>query len=139
MEKEPFLKKAKLWILNVWDVISDFFKELWDDHRLICLGVAFFIILGLSILITVSSVKSSQNKALLNAENSNTATVEIEPFLSIPPEPYVEDAYVYSRKNVTRWSDESVSQWFTEPDEEMLEDLKDANNKLIEDMMEVVP
>lgn len=139
MEKDQILRKIKIWLLGIWDIIADFFKGLWEGRQILCVSIIGVLLLAIALLITIPSVKSSQAKAAKRNETSPIQEVEIEPFLSIPQEPYIEDDYVYTRKNVTRWSDESVGEWFSEPDADMLDDLKKANDKLVEDMMEVVP
>lgn len=133
-----FLEKIKIWFLGVYDRTVAFCKEKWDEQRLICIAFLAAILLIILLLILIPYVvrgTSSVSKTL----SDQIQELEIEPYLSIPSEPSIEDDYVYSRKNVTRWSDEAVNNWFSEPDDDMLDDLKKANDKLIDDMMEVVP
>lgn len=133
------LEKIKLWFLGIYDTVVDFFKEKWIEQRAICIAMLACILLILLLLVMLPFLNKDKAKASGILETDQYQEVEIEPYLSIPEEPYIEDDYVYTRRQMTRWSDEAVSEWFSEPDEEMLEDLKKANDKLVDDMLEVVP
>lgn len=130
------LDRIKVSILDAFDNVVDFCSEKWEEQRILCIAVlaCVFLIIFLLVLIPVLS----QDK-MSPADFSDIPQVEIEPFLSIPEEPRIEDDYVITRKNVNHWSSEAVEKWFTEPDDEMLDDLQKANEKLIDDMLEVVP
>ena len=132
------LENIKLWFLGVFDNAVAFCQEKWEEQRLVCIAVIVAFLLIMLLLLLIPVLVRDPSAQLLDP-SLKIQEVEIEPFLSIPSEPSIEDDYLYSRKKVNRWSDESVDQWFSEPDESMLDDLKKANNKLVEDMMEVVP
>lgn len=135
---KQILEKAKIWFLDTFDRIVEFCTEKWEEQRLVCIvvlaGLLIIILLLILIPVAAGSGASARQVQLTPIEG-----IELEPFLSIPSEPHIEDEYMYSRKNVTRWSDDAIDEWFSEPDDSMLEDLKKANNKLVDDMMEVVP
>lgn len=134
-----FLEKIKIKFLDAFDKAVEFCREKWDDQRLLCIAVLALVLLVILLLLLIPSVSSGTGRTSKTKDSGQYEQVEIEPLLSIPGEPYIEDDYVYSRKNVTRWSEETVEEWFSEPDDEMLGDLKKANDTLIDDMMEVVP
>ncbi|MBQ0166604.1 MAG: hypothetical protein KBT02_05835 [Treponema sp.] len=133
------LEKIKLWILGAYDKTVDFCREKWEEQRLICIAVLALVLLIILLLILLPSLSVEKPEKVKASQTDSVAEIEMEPFLSIPSEPYIEDDYVYTRDKVTRWSESAVNEWFSEPDEEMLDELKKANDKLIDDMMEVVP
>lgn len=132
------LKQIQIWILDTLDEVKSFCKEKWEEQRLLCIAVFTLILLVILLLILIPALNNPKPNTI-EKQDEQIQTVEIDPFLSIPPEPHIEDDYVYTRKDVKRWSEEEVSTWFSEPDDEMLHDLKQANDKLVDDMLEVVP
>ncbi len=132
------LKQIQIWFLDKIDEVKNFCEEKWEEQRLLCICVLTGILFVIFLLILIPALKNTTTRISEN-QDSSIPEVEIDPFLSIPSEPYIEDDYVYTRKDVTRWSDEEVDAWFSEPDDEMLGDLKKANDKLVNDMLEVVP
>lgn len=139
MEKDQIPRKIKIWLLGIWDVIVDFCKEQWEDRRPLCIALLGVLLFAVVLLITIPAVKAGQSRKNKDDEEALFQKVQIEPFLSLPEEPYIEDDYVYTRQKVTRWAEESVGEWFSEPDDEMIDELEKANRKLVDDMMEVVP
>jgi hypothetical protein len=56
-----------------------------------------------------------------------------------PAEPLFREEYYLSREQKEKWSDEDIQEWFTIPNEYMIEKLHDDNTRLIQGIMEGSP
>ncbi len=56
-----------------------------------------------------------------------------------PAEPLFREEYYLSREQKEKWSDEGIQEWFTIPNEYMIEKLHDDNTRLIQGIMEGSP
>ena len=64
---------------------------------------------------------------------------DLDQDLLTPAEPLFREEYYLSREQKEKWSDEDIQEWFTIPNEYMIEKLHDDNTRLIQGIMEGSP
>lgn len=99
-----------------------------------------YLIIGLGVLILVLIFLFF---VLIIPKEKNVVTLEKKVFLQenlyAPVEPSFSDEYVLHREPVQQWSVEEVENWFTVPNEDMIENLKETNSKIISNLLEMAP
>lgn len=56
-----------------------------------------------------------------------------------PSEPIIQNDYYFSREQKEKWSDDDIAEWFTLPNEFMIEKLHEENRRLVQKIMEGSP
>lgn len=119
---------------DIKDSIQNFIEE---NSRLTAAIIAIFVILFLSgsIALAIRGKSGAGGKAArLPAEEFTQA----EEFLKPETLNLTED-YYFSRISPDTWSDEERERWFTPPDEQNMQELGKANNKIIDTILEAAP
>jgi hypothetical protein len=117
--------------------LFDVFQTKPRRTLLLFIGAGVCVI-GIAIALIIGLKRSETNNsgALLSAS-------PVPLFLQnplIPPEaPAIPDDYLLYRERKRAWSDEEVERWFTAPDDKLLRDLHEANNKMISDLLKAAP
>lgn len=106
-----------------------------DENRkkalIVILGILLFLVIILILILCLSPKKDKTSIP--------QTEYEISEYFYSPSSPEISDDYMYSRVPQQRWSEEEAREYITLPTEEMLEDLKLANDKLIKDILEASP
>lgn len=121
-------------MLNLEDIkyeISDFAHEKPLILTVICIVVLLFIA-GIIILFIQTS---PEKKPLLQSPEPFTAD---SPVL-IPDAPDIEKEYYPTRNIQNQWSEDEVQKWFTFPEDETMNELEKANDKITQDIIEAAP
>ncbi len=101
------------------------------------LFIIFFSVLLLFIfLIVIFFLIKPDN---VSEANSIPLTADItQPFV-LPSEPVLLEQYYVSRPKTLKWTEEEADKWFTIPDESMMSQLDNDNNRLIQNLLEASP
>jgi len=123
-------------IENIKDTVSNF---VHDNTKMI-VAIVSIILLLVSSTIIVGIVQCSQTPktvkpVVIAPDNSYTL---VDDLYKPESKPLTEDYYL-SREQKDNWSEEEFNQWFTLPDDTILDDLSDANNKIIEKITGAAP
>ena len=119
--------------------INDF-AEFVGSKKYVALSIIILIFLSLCALIVFvvylfsSGTKSSAPQALPITQN-----FEGDQPLLLPEGPEISDSYVLSRQPNPFWTNKEEKLWFTTPDAESLEDLKKADDGMINDILGAAP
>lgn len=57
----------------------------------------------------------------------------------IPDAPQIEKDYYPSRITENQWQKDEVDKWFTYPDEDVMKDLAESNDKIVKDIIGAAP
>lgn len=96
----------------------------------IVFGILIFLIFIL-ILILCFSPKDNKIKEDL--------MYDVTEYMYSPSSPEISSDYMYSRNPKNTWTEEEANEYVTLPNEEMLENLKESNDRLIRDILEASP
>ncbi len=99
----------------------------------IACGVLIFLCLCAIIALAASSNKKEKQKSL-----KEQPLVLDQPLL-IPSAPGIPDEYITTRKTEKNWKEDEIEKWFTLPDEEEVQKLGDANDRIIQDIIGAAP
>ena len=105
-----------------------------EDNKKKVLFVVFGILLVLIIILIFILCSSPKEKELLPKVN-----YEITDYLYSPTSPEISSDYMFSRTPKKSWTEEEANNYITLPTEKMLDDLQNANDKLIKDILEASP
>lgn len=111
--------------------ISDFAHEKPILLTVICI-VVFLFIAGIIILMIQTT---PEKKAVSPAPEPFTANESI----LIPDSPDIEKDYYPNRVTENEWSQDEINKWFTYPEDESMEELEKANDRIIKDITEAAP
>ncbi len=100
----------------------------------IALLVAFFI-LGVAVMICTPSQKSKKRKPLPDLSTQFTPNQEFEK----PEEGSLIEDYYFSRVAKDKWSEEEKDEYFEIPSNKKFQELKDSNNRLVQEILEDTP
>ena len=98
----------------------------------ILLLLVFFLIAV--IIITVGESNLFNKKKLRFDENFT-----LHQPLVAPEPPSTPDEYYLVRPKDYTWTEQDIDRWFSPPDEQLLDSLRDANDELISDLLEAAP
>lgn len=121
-----------MFFTDLFEKIKERIMSQDKKFLLIVLSLLIIILICLILLIFLLSnnkknVKSEQFPLVLQNE------------LVIPPSAELPKDYNISRKTEKKWSTEETDKWFTVPSEREVENLSKANEKIIENILEVAP
>lgn len=113
------------------------FKEFSQSHKkqiitlFSCIGTFVVIMLLLSVILSFST----------NSKTEEIASIvpPLEEPLIMPDEPGIADSFKYYREQKHEWSKEDVDKWFTPPDDSMINEIEEANDTIISDILGVAP
>lgn len=114
------------------DALKDFLEENRKLALIMCGGITLMLIL---LLLAICLQNSSKKKN--NIPEAKKLVLE-QPLL-VPDGPTVPKGYIYSRTTEKNWSDEQIEEWFTLPDEEEVEKLGHANDRIINEIIGAAP
>lgn len=121
---------------DIKEKITDFIHK---NPRITVTIVAIIVFLALSAIVVgivqgVSTPKTYKS-VVIPVDESFKLNDEL-----LPPQdkPLTED-YYFSRETKDRWTSQDFEQWFKEPDEDTIKDLKDANDNIIEKITGAAP
>ena len=102
------------------------------------LGILLFFILSAMILLVVQALKGSKNKAPYKATEPITSFNPEDDFLQ-PQNTSLTEDYYFSRSTEENWSNEEAKDWFTPPDDMTMNELRKANDALVDQIVGVAP
>ena len=105
-----------------------------EDNKKKILFIVFGILLVLIIILILFLCSSPKEKNLLPKVN-----YEVTDYLYSPTSPEISSDYMFSRTPKNSWTEEEANNYITLPTEKMLDDLQNANDKLIKDILEASP
>ncbi len=111
------------------------------ENRRVLIAVILSAVLVLLLLVLVLSLRSEgEAKKKTAAEAAARKSVAISPEeLWLPPEPLPVPGIQFFRERHERWSAEEAKEWYTEPDGAVLEALRTAGTRLVDELLESVP
>lgn len=104
-----------------------------ENRKFVLIGLCILIILLLIALFF--SITSDRDK---NQEDIKL-NYELKREFALPKEPGFYDDFYLSREKKDFWTEEDVEKYFENPDDKLLEQLRDSNEKLNEKIFEAVP
>jgi len=108
----------------------------FNFHKLIKIGIILLVLLFLLAMIIIL-VNGSKNKTKNNVKFENDFTL-LQPLMKPEFDSLPDDYYLNRPKNY-KWSEKDVERWFSNPDDELLDELHEANDKMILDILEAAP
>lgn len=109
---------------------SDFAREKPFLFTSICILIVLFIA-GLAVLFIQTSPEKQRSEI--------SEHFEADAPLLIPDAPNIEKDYYPSRTTENQWSKDDVDKWFTYPDEDVMKEISDSNDKIVRDILEAAP
>ncbi|HBG66873.1 MAG TPA: hypothetical protein DDW78_10430 [Treponema sp.] len=119
---------------NVKDSIQNFIEE---NSKLTAAIIAIFLLLivsGTAVLLLRGKTGTGGRSVRLPPETFT----ETEEFLK-PEQVNLTEDYYFSRISPDNWSDAERERWFTPPDEQNMQELGKANDKIIDTILEAAP
>lgn len=121
---------------EIKDALSDFSPRDFAQKKpftfaLICFLTALFIAGLVVLLIQTSPEKKSEAAA--------PEHFEADAPILIPDAPQIEKDYYPSRITENQWQKDEVDKWFTYPDEDVMKDLAESNDKIVKDIIGAAP
>lgn len=126
------LIKEKFLILK--DKVQNFVRE--NRTVSLCIG-GLSIIIIISIIILFIAAGSAKNKKNKNKAIQRPVTYSEE--ILVPPSPLVSDGYQASRTTKEKWENDEIEPWFTKPGQKEIDDLSNANDRLINEITGAAP
>ncbi len=120
---QVFFSKIK----NLLIKIQDFIQENTKKTLIICCALILILLCAVIILCV-----SAKNDGKAKTKTPQTLILKDEPL--IPPAPSSPKGYITNRKTQKNWSNEEIKKWFTLPDENEIQKLSEANDKIISDI-----
>ena len=114
---------------NSIEKISDFLNE----HKKLALGI--IIGLALLLLILIIGMVASGKKESIPSKVSNNPE---DPFM-LPQNTTVTEDYYFSREPKESWSQEEIEKWFSNPNTVNMNELKQANDALVDEIIGAAP
>lgn len=118
-------------IKNFFSKVYDFLLEDKKRSLIILLGLLIFLL----ILLLIISISATSGKK----ENFEKPSIVFTEELLIPGGPEVKEDYSVSRQTSEVWTEEETENWFTVPSAKEVEDLANANDNLISDVIGAAP
>lgn len=119
-------------IVELYDKAVSFVAEQWESNRTVFLAVCALVVCIPLILIVVIGTSGSKTEAPVSE-------ITVQDYIYLPEEPGLGNDYILSREQQSQWSEEEARRWFVEPDGKMMNDIRNVNDKLINDLLEAVP
>lgn len=110
--------------------LKDFREEKPVLFALLCLICILFLI-GLIILLIQNTPEHSTVR--------ESEHFEADAPVIIPDQPQIEKQYYLSRETSGKWSRKESDKWFTYPEEDVMKDLKESNDKMVQDILGAAP
>lgn len=128
-----FFKK----MISTFSDFSNFLGEKFEENKKLFITIIFAIILILiciiGIIVSASSKKQDKNQETFDVQLKTT-----EKPLIFENE-ILQNDYELTRKPKTNWSDEEIKPWFSEPAKEDVENLSQANDRIISEITGAAP
>lgn len=99
--------------------------------------VLTIILVSLFLSITVYGKIVIKEKVLL--PQRELYSFDLDQDLLPPAEPLFNEDYYVNREQKEQWNDDEIAEWFTIPNEYMIEKLHEDNRRLVQKIMEVSP
>lgn len=110
------------------------FLQKDTKKTLIACGILIFLCLCAIIALAVSSSNKKEKQKLLKEQ-----PLVLDQHLLIPSAPGIPDEYITTRKTEKNWKEDEIEKWFTLPDEDEVQKLGDANDRIIQDIIGAAP
>ena len=101
----------------------------------ISLIVLLIFLIAALVIVFVSSINKDKKKSIVTFNEDYTL---LQP-LMLPDEPSLPDDYYLVRPRNYEWTQEDVDSWFSIPNSKLLDELHQANNSMINDLLEAAP
>lgn len=115
------------------DKFQDFLLENRKKTVIICCTLIL-----LMLIVVVIMMASEGNASRKNKKADAQKLVLDQPLMS-PAGPVVPEGYITTRKTEKNWSEEEIEKWFTLPSQEEVEQLGQANDRIIQDIIGAAP
>lgn len=132
-DKPNFFEQIKNGNFSV-EMMQDYIQNHTKQMLFVCLGLVIILIL-LSLLIFTSPDTKGKKKT----KSTNELVVPLHDNLILPEEPGFPAEFQFYRERRSTWTREEAEEWFVAPDEVMLENLENANNNVISDILGAAP
>ena len=117
-------------------VVAENLKDSLDEHRqkavVFCAGLVFMAVLG---ILSFALVKEVKKTAEIKKENE----LVLDQKLLAPKGPVVPDEYSLSRVTSDKWSSDEIEKWWTVPGDEDVQEISDANDRLVNGIIGAAP
>ena len=120
------------------DIFSDLKSKAEDfiqENKMISIAIAAMIILILVCIILLAVLAGGKK----DKEEQKIMNLELSTELVIPNGPELPGNYNVYRESEEKWTEEEGRQWFTNPTDKEINSLSQANQNLIEDIIEAAP
>lgn len=107
--------------------------------RLLIIICTVVLVLLLLMLVIVLFIEDSKKKEKLRSELALKALSLAPGELWLPSEPLPVPGVQFFREPGRSWNAEEVNKWYTVPDKDSFDVLRDAKDKLIDTLLESVP
>ena len=126
----------KIQLENLRNKIEDFYNNIKErvSLRTVLLSVSVICLLIL-IIILISLMGKGKKTEVENVSEF----AKNDDYFYLPSPPEVPDEYVYSREPMEKWDDAEADKWFVMPDEEMLNNISETNDKKVNSLLESMP
>ncbi len=121
-------------VSEVLEPVTDFIKK---QSRLTLTVVSLLILFTISgiIVVCIQSSKDTRKKTLAPYDET---FVPIDEFLA-PSQPSIVEDHYYARQKDGIWDSDDEERWFTDIDQQFVEELSSANDKLAESIIGAAP
>lgn len=119
---------------EIIDNFQDFLLENKKKTIIIC-GFLIFMTFSAVIVLCVNETSASGKKN----KKIDEQKLVLDQELLVPPGPVVPEGYITTRKTEKNWSEEEIEKWFTLPDETEVEQLSQANDRIVQEIIGAAP
>lgn len=129
-----FFASLKEKFLIIKEKVQDFIQE--NRTVSLCIGgLSILIIVSIILLFIAAGSKSGKKNKTKNIQRPVTYSEEI----LVPPSPLVSNGYQSSRTTKEKWENDEIEPWFTKPGQKEIDDLSNANDRIINEITGAAP
>ena len=123
----------KIQLENLRNKIEDLYENIKER---ISLRTVLLAVSVLCILILLVILFSLMGKDKHTGVEKVSEFAKDDDYFYLPSPPEVPDEYVYSREPLEKWDDGEAEKWFVMPDDEMLNNISETNDKKVNSLLE---
>lgn len=115
------------------DIVENLKLSLCEHNKKTLFLCAVVLLMVFLAIFSFRSVKKSEELVKQNHE------IEFDQELLIPKGPVVPDEYVLSRVTGNKWSSEEIQKWWTSPSNDEVQELSQANDRIVNGIVGAAP
>ena len=126
----------KIQLENLRNKVDDLYENIKERVSLRTVLLAVSVVCLLILLIILFSLMGKDKDAVVEKAEEFAKN---DDYFYLPSPPEVPDEYVYSREPMEKWDEAEAGKWFVMPDEEMLNNISETNDKKVNSLLESMP